>query len=168
MKIAVGGIHTECSTYSPVQQTASDFTVTRGKELLAQAGVDGDRFPDVTFCPLFHARSIPGGPVSADCYASFKSAFLAELEAETPCDGVLLIMHGAMHVIGLSDAEGDWISAVRQLVGPQVPIAVSYDLHGNVTQTIVDQIDIFCAYRTAPHIDVTETHRRAAANLVDQ
>ncbi len=168
MKIAVGGIHTECSTYSPVQQTVSDFTVTRGKDLLAQAGVDGGRFPDVTFCPLFHARSIPGGPVSADCYASFKSAFLAELEAETPCDGVLLIMHGAMHVIGLSDAEGDWISAVRQLVGPQVPIAVSYDLHGNVTQTIVDQIDIFCAYRTAPHIDVTETHRRAAANLVDQ
>lgn len=168
MRIAVGGIHTECSTYSPVLQSAADFNIARGKELLVHVGVDGDRFADVTFCPLFHARSIPGGPVSADCYAVFKSAFLADLTSSLPVDGVLLIMHGAMHVVGLEDAEGDWISAVRQLVGPQIPIAVSYDLHGNVTQTIVDQIDIFCAYRTAPHIDVIETHQRAAENLVDQ
>ncbi|MEE4013871.1 M81 family metallopeptidase [Roseibium sp. FZY0029] len=168
MKIAVGGIHTECSTYSPVLQSMADFKVARGMDLLRQAGVDGEPFADVTFCPLFHARSIPGGPVTADCYSAFKSAFLAELEVSLPLDGLLLIMHGAMHVVGLEDAEGDWISAVRQLVGPRIPIAVSYDLHGNVTQTIVDQIDIFSAYRTAPHIDVPQTHRRAAANLVDQ
>ena len=96
------------------------------------------------------------------------SSFLQELTASLPFDGVLLIMHGAMHVPSLEDPEGDWIAAVRTLVGPNVPIAVSYDLHGNVTQRIVDQIDIFCAYRTAPHIDVKETHQRAADHLVDQ
>ncbi len=52
------------------------------------------------------------------------------------------------------DAEGDWISAARAVVGPDCPVAASYDLHGNVTQKIVDQLDIFAAYRTAPHIDV--------------
>lgn len=168
MKIAVGGIHTECSTYSPLLQTAEDFQVVRGSALLDQCGLLGNRFSCVTFCPLFHARSIPGGSVEADCYRQFKKQFLDELKAALPVDGVLLIMHGAMHVPELDDPEGDWISAVRQLLGPDVPIAVSYDLHGNVTQKIVDQLDIFCAYRTAPHIDVKETHQRAADQLVDQ
>lgn len=168
MKIAVGGIHTECSTYSPLQQTADDFKVVRGKTLLEQCGLLEERFSGVTFSPLFHARSIPGGPVKPDCYSAFKTQFLQDLEAALPVNGVLLIMHGAMHVPGLEDAEGDWIASVRQLVGPAVPIAVSYDLHGNVTQEIIDQIDIFCAYRTAPHIDVRATHVRAALELADQ
>jgi microcystin degradation protein MlrC len=168
MRIAVGGIHTECSTYSPLLQTVADFQVTSGSALLEQAGVSGTRFPGATFLPLFHARAIPGGPVSIECYNTFKRAFLDALEATLPVDGVLLIMHGAMHVPGMDDVEGDWISSVRQLVGPEPPIAVSYDLHGNVTQKILDQIDIFCAYRTAPHTDVKETHLRAAENLVDQ
>lgn len=168
MKIAVGGIHTECSTYSPLLQGANDFSVVKGTELLEQAGLSKERFPDTDFCPLFHARSIPGGPVATDCYLAFKSGFLKELEAALPVEGVLLIMHGAMHVPDIDDPEGDWISAVREFVGPGVPIAVSFDLHGNVTRKIIDQIDIFCAYRTAPHIDVRETHLRAATNLVDQ
>jgi microcystin degradation protein MlrC len=168
MKIVVGGIHTECSTYSPLLQTAKDFRVVEGEALLKQVGLNRKQFGDADFCPLFHARSIPGGPVSQDCYVNFKRRFLRELENSLPVDGVLLIMHGAMHVPGMEDVEGDWISAVRDLVGDAPPIAVSYDLHGNVTQRIVDQIDIFCAYRTAPHIDVKETHLRAASLLVDQ
>ncbi len=98
-----------------------------------------------------------GRPVTTDCYSAFKSAFLAELEASLPLNGLLLIMHGAMRFVGLEDAEGDWISAVRQLFGYRFPIAVSCDLHGNVTQTIADQIDVFCAHRPAPHIDVPQT-----------
>ncbi|MCV0429262.1 MAG: M81 family metallopeptidase, partial [Roseibium sp.] len=168
MKIAVGGIHTECSTYSPLLQTRDDFRIVRGTELLTQSGLAREQFPTTTFIPLFHARSIPGGAVSKECYCSLKNEFLNELENCLPVDGVLLIMHGAMHVQGLEDVEGDWISAVRARIGQETPIAVSYDLHGNVTQQIVDQIDIFCAYRTAPHIDVRQTHLRAAANLVDQ
>ncbi|WP_428688593.1 M81 family metallopeptidase [Roseibium sp.] len=167
MKIAVGGIHTECSTYSHVLQTERDFRIAEGAGLLDQIGLTG-KFPDMDFRPLFHARAIPGGPVHPDCYRAFKSRFLNDLEMELPLDGVLLIMHGAMHVPDIEDVEGDWIASVRELVGPDVPIAVSYDLHGNVTQKIVDQIDIFCAYRTAPHIDVRETHLRAATHLVDQ
>ncbi len=168
MKIAVGGIHTECSTYSPLLQVERDFRVSQGSELLTQLGLTEIRFPGTNFRPLFHARAIPGGPVSPECYRAFKTRFLDGLSRELPLDGVLLIMHGAMHVPGLEDVEGDWITAVRELVGPDLPIAVSYDLHGNVTQKIIDQIDIFCAYRTAPHIDVLATHHRAAGHLLDQ
>lgn len=171
MRIAVGGIHTECSTYSPVLMQREDFRI------LAGAGLTGAEYfaflpapdvaPDVEVVPLFHARAVPGGPVSRACYEAFKAEFLAMLRDSGPLDAVYLAMHGAMKVEGLWDAEGDWICAVRATVGPDLPIAVSYDLHGNLSQQIIDQIDIFAAYRTAPHIDVRETMSAAWGMLLD-
>jgi microcystin degradation protein MlrC len=67
----------------------------------------------------------------------------------------------------MEDAEGDWIAAARAVVGPDCPIAASYDLHGNVSERVIDALDMFAAYRTAPHIDVDETKARACAMLVD-
>lgn len=160
-RIAVGGIHTECSTYNPVLIRAEDFAVVRGDALAASDYFAFLPQDDVEILPLLHARAVPGGPVDRAAYEGFKSDLLSRLEAALPLDGVYLAMHGAMHVDGMWDAEGDWIKAVRDLVGPEVPISVSYDLHGNVSQRIIDQIDMFAAYRTAPHIDVAETMGRA-------
>lgn len=165
-RIAVGGIHTECSTSSPVLMQPDDFRVLRAEELLK---ADYFNFLDadgVVHMPLLHARAVPGGPVARHTYEAFKAEFLALLKASLPLDGLYLAMHGAMNVEGMDDAEGDWISSVREIVGPNLPIAASYDLHGNVTQKIIDQLDIFAAYRTAPHIDVRETMVRAWSMLV--
>ena len=82
-----------------------------------------------------------------------------------PLDGVYLAMHGAVFVEGMEDAEADWLKATRDVVGPDCLIAVSYDLHGNLSQEIIDQIDIFSTYRTAPHIDVFETQCRSVDML---
>ncbi|MXN18505.1 microcystin degradation protein MlrC [Pseudooceanicola sp. GBMRC 2024] len=165
MRIATGGLHTECSTGNPLIQTEADFTVLEGADLPDAMGLLPD--PEVTLLGLLHARSVPGGPVAAATYRAFRDRFLTQLSAVLPVDGVLLLMHGAVHVEGMQDAEGDWIGAVRALIGPEVPLAVAYDLHGNVTQPILDAIDIFAAYRTAPHEDVTETRNRARTLLVD-
>ncbi len=167
MRIAVGGIHTECSTYSPVLMQIADFRVFRGDELL---GMDYFNFLDaegIEHLPLLHARAVPGGPLSRSTYETFKQDFLERLEAALPVDGLYLAMHGAMNVEGMDDAEGDWISAARAVVGTDVIVAASYDLHGNVSQRIIDQLDIFAAYRTAPHIDVRETMVRAWTMLVE-
>jgi microcystin degradation protein MlrC len=161
MRIAVGGIHTECSTYSPVLMQPEDFRVLRGKDLTAHDYFAFLADYPAEVAPLLHARAVPGGPVARATYEGFKAEFLDRLEAALPVDAVYLAMHGAIKVEGMFDAEGDWISAVRDLVGPEILIACSYDLHGNVSQKIVDQIDIFAAYRTAPHIDVAETMRAA-------
>ncbi|MDO5641022.1 MAG: M81 family metallopeptidase [Paracoccus sp. (in: a-proteobacteria)] len=166
MRIAVGGIHTECSTCSPAFMQAHDFRVLRGAEL---TGHDYFAFlarHDATILPLLHARAVPGGQVTRATYDAFKSEFLDRLRAALPVDGVYLAMHGAMKVTGMFDAEADWTGAVRDLVGPDIPIAVSYDLHGNVSQPIIDAIDIFAAYRTAPHIDVAETMEAAFTMLL--
>ncbi|KQS74062.1 microcystin degradation protein MlrC [Rhizobium sp. Leaf384] len=162
-RIAVGGIHTECSTSSPVLMKPEDFRVLRGAELLS-----ADYFSflgNADIRPLLHARAVPGGPLARETYEGFKAEFLALLEAALPIDGLYLAMHGAMNVEGMDDAEGDWISAARTVVGPDILVAASYDLHGNVTQRIIDQLDIFAAYRTAPHIDVRETMVRAWSML---
>lgn len=165
-RIAVGGIHIECSTYSPALTRGEDFRVVRGEELLKADYFSFLKADDAVHLPLLHARAVPGGPVTRDAYETFKAEFLQRLEAAKPLDGLYLAMHGAMSVDGMDDAEGDWISAARSVVGPDCPIATSYDLHGNVSQTIIDQIDIFAGYRTAPHIDVRETMVRAWSMLL--
>jgi microcystin degradation protein MlrC len=166
LRIAVGGIHTECSTSSPVLMQPEDFRVLRGAGLLGHEYFNFLDAEGVEHLPLLHARAVPGGPVSRATYEGFKAEFLDLLKASLPLDGLYLAMHGAMTVEGLDDAEGDWISAARAVVGADVPIAASYDLHGNVTQQIIDQLDIFAGYRTAPHIDVRETMVRAWSMLV--
>jgi len=166
MRIAVGGFHTESSTYNPVLLTEADFAVIRGAPLLdAPAFQFLSRF-DATFLPTLYARALPGGPIEAGTYNRFRDEFLERLKSLGRVDGLYLALHGAAAVEGLSDAEADFVSAARAAVGPDCLIAVSYDLHGNLSSPIVDAIDIFSAYRTAPHIDVERTMHKAVEMLL--
>ena len=166
MRIAVAGLHTECSTYNPVLAREADFRVLRGPAMLKDAYFDFLTHFPAEFITILHARAIAGGPVERDIYERWKGEILNGLKAALPLDGVYLAMHGAMFVEGMQDAEGDFIAAVRDVVGPDIPIAASYDLHGNISQRIVDNLDIFSTYRTAPHIDTPDTMRRAVTMLV--
>ena len=166
-RIAFGGVHTESSTFNPVPTTLADFRVLRGDALRGDARYGFLDAYDATFLPTLHADAIPGGPVARETYNAFKDEFLARLSALVPLDGLYLDMHGAINVSGMDDAEGDWIGAARELVGPKCLVAASYDLHGNVSKRIVDALDIFSAFHTAPHIDVVETKKRACTMLVN-
>lgn len=165
MRIAVGGIHIECSTYSPIRTTLNDFRVLRGDEMTEHDSFRFLRDYPHQFLPTLHARALPGGPVTRDTYESLKAECLGRLRALGPVDGVYLALHGAMYVDGMQDAEGDWIEAVRDVVGDTCLISASYDLHGNISQRVIDNLDMLSAYRTAPHIDVAETQRRACDML---
>ncbi|GBR29989.1 M81 family metallopeptidase [Gluconobacter kondonii] len=166
-RIAFGGIHTECSTYNPVLMQEKDFRVLRGDAMIHAPYFAFLKQTKADFIPLLHARAVPGGRVSKATYEAFKAEFLEKLQAALPLDGLYLAMHGAMAVEGMDNAEADWISAARSIVGPDCIVAASYDLHGNVSQPIIDALDIFSAYRTAPHIDVERTMARAVEMLHD-
>lgn len=125
MRIAYGGIHTECSTWNPVLNYADDFRIVRGEAMTTNPYFAFLQDYAAEFLPTFHARAIAGGPVARVTYDAFKQEFLRRLEAYLPVDGVYLAMHGAVYVEGMEDAEGDWISATRELVGPDCPISVS-------------------------------------------
>ena len=165
-RIAFGGIGIESSTYSRIRARLQDFSVLSGTAL-----TDSERFAflkkyPVPFLPTTVAAATPGGPVERATYDTIKAQFLDGLKALLPLDGLFLPMHGAMFVDGMQDAEGDWMQAARAVVGPNCLLAASYDLHGNVSQCVIDNIDMLSAFRTAPHIDREETMQRACAMLL--
>lgn len=165
-RIAFGGIHTECSTYSRIRTRLEHFRVLRGDELRQSPAFQFlNQYPH-DFLPTLHARAVPGGPVERATYDLLKAEFLDRLKTSLPVDGVYLALHGAMFVEDMQDAEGDWISTTRQVVGDACPISASYDLHGNLSRRIIDNLDMLSAYRTAPHIDVEETSLRACNMLI--
>lgn len=157
MRLAIAGIATESCTFSPLNTALNDFTILRGDELRRRYAFMQDR----AVLPLIHARALPGGPVTREAYEAIKKEFLRRLREVVPLDGLFLDMHGAMNVVGMDDAEGDWMRAARQVVGSHCLISASYDLHGNVSGQVVANIDIFTAFRHAPHIDAEETRERA-------
>lgn len=169
-RIGIGGIAIESSTFSPLPSTSDNFVQQRGEEIAAnypyfENGTFEGR-DDVTWLGTLKARSIPGGPITADSFAEMKGELLERLEAILPLDGFFFDIHGAMSVLGLDDAEGDLIAAIRELVGPECIISTGMDLHGNVTEQLVENIDIFTAYREAPHIDAMERKAQAVRNLL--
>ena len=165
-RIAFGGMQIECSTYGGNLSRMEDFTIRRGKEL---AGIPYFKFLaeyPYPFMPTLFATAVPGPPVERKTYDAIKSEFLGRVRDLLPLDGLYLPMHGAMYVEGMLDAEGDWIAAVRGVVGERCLITASYDLHGNISRRVIDNLDMLSAFRTAPHIDREETHKRACDMLI--
>jgi microcystin degradation protein MlrC len=136
--------------------------VVRGDELLARY----DLSLDVEWVPLVHARALPGGPVEREFYDSVKAELLEGLHAIRRVDGVLLDIHGAMSVIGMTDAEGDLASAVRDVIGSDALISAAMDPHGNMSRRLVGALDLATSHRMSPHEDAALTRARALRNLV--
>ena len=165
MKIAAAGIAIECATFSPLPSELSDFELLRADALYSRYPFAAS-YPDIDFAPIMQAHAVPGGVLRRSVYDSLKEEILFGLRAAGPWDGVYLDMHGAMAVEGIDDAESDFIGAVRDLVGPDTLISASYDLHGNLSGAIMEQLDLISAYRTAPHEDALETRARAFDLLI--
>lgn len=169
-RIGIGGIAIESSTFSPLVSTGADFTIQRGDEITSsypyfENGTFGGR-SDVEWLPTFKARAIPGGPVDAATYQRFKVELLDRLKASLPLDGFFFDIHGAMTVVGMDDAEGDLATAIREAAGPECVISAGMDLHGNVSEDLVRAVDVFTAFRQAPHIDAMESKARAVGLLL--
>ncbi|WP_165807200.1 M81 family metallopeptidase [Nocardioides currus] len=173
-RIAVCGISLEASTFSPALTTAEMLAPRWGEDVLAAWEFwrpGGSLAHRAEWIGILQARSIAGGPIPAHDYDALKAEILgglARAHAERPLDGVLLDLHGAAAVVGMDDMEGDLALAVRRVVGPDTLLSTGMDLHGNVSRTLAETLDLLTTYRTAPHVDWQETKERAAANLVDR
>ncbi|MEV0259311.1 M81 family metallopeptidase [Streptomyces sp. NPDC050732] len=177
LRIGIGGIGIESSTFCPHRSTTDDFRRTRGQELLDRytwTRADSDLADTVEWVPLLHATALPGGPVEAESYLTLKDELVTRIRAAGPLDGLVHDIHGAMSVIGLTDAEADLTEAVRAALdsvgtpdGTGRPmISAAMDLHGNVSRRFAEPVDLLTAHRLAPHEDAWETRERAARNLV--
>jgi microcystin degradation protein MlrC len=165
-RIAFGGIGIECSTYSRIRARMEDFEILKDEALTNSPRFAFLKKYPVRFIPTVVAQAVPGGPVEKATYDAIKADFLEKLHALLPLEGLFLPMHGAMFVDGMQDAEGDWMESTRKVVGPGCLMSASYDLHGNVSQRVIDNLDMFSAFRTAPHVDKEETMERSCSMLL--
>jgi microcystin degradation protein MlrC len=175
-RIALGSILTECNEFggTPIDiDWFKRYELRRGNAILeVDTGVVGGmlqvmRECETTVLPLIYASTCPGGPLTSECYSQLKTELLDRLHDVTPVDGVLLPLHGAAVVENLGDLEGDIIKAVREIVGVEVPIVVTLDLHAHVTADMVRYADALIAWETYPHRDAFNTGVRGAQLLWD-
>jgi microcystin degradation protein MlrC len=129
--------------------------------------IDAAAARGITLVPSIAASASPAGLVTRDMVQHVTDRVLADLRAGGPFDGILLDLHGAMVPEGSEDGEGDLLRAVRAAVGDQVPIAVTLDFHGNITQSMVTGATLLHGYKTYPHVDMDERGREATERLVD-
>jgi microcystin degradation protein MlrC len=179
MRVALGGITHEANTFCPHVTDLGDFEarqVLRDAEILKdwrstrteQAGALSVlcAAPGCKVVPTFLARALSGAPMRQQTLNTLLGELLARIEAAHPVDGVLLVLHGAMMSDREPDATGYVLSRVRALVGPDVPIVGTLDLHANVTRRMVQEATALIGYHTAPHVDMYETGQKAAQVLL--
>ncbi|MCH2127306.1 MAG: M81 family metallopeptidase [Pirellulaceae bacterium] len=174
-RIAVGGILTECNHLGGIpidMQTYKASELFRGEELFQlSTSVVGGMLATLNQegaipIPLLYASACAGGPITSNCYQELRGELLERLQAALPVDGVLMPIHGSALAEGVHDPEGDMIHAVRDLVGPHVPIIATLDLHAHVTQEMVEFADALLAWETYPHCDQFNTGQRATTLLL--
>ena len=167
MRIAVGGLEHETNTYATESMGSTglhDFQQRRGDEILGMAGtrtfvggfIAGAEHDDIEIVPTLWAWAGPSGIIDADAYASLRSELIDRIVAAMPIDAVAVSMHGAGVVDGIDDLEGDLAAGIRAAVGPDVPIVVPLDLHGNITKAMGEHIDLMLGVHHYPHTDMFE------------
>lgn len=105
-------------------------------------------------------------PLRKDIFETLCKQMCQRLQNTLPVDGVFLAMHGAMVAEHIDDATGHVLDRVRNIVGPQIPIVATLDLHANVTQKMATTANALIGYHTAPHIDQSDTGARGMALLL--
>ncbi|MBI5877883.1 MAG: M81 family metallopeptidase [Chloroflexi bacterium] len=176
-KILVAECRQEVSSFNPVASHYGDFIIFRGADLLTYhrrtrdetggACSVFDPLSDIVLVPTLSARAITsGGTLAAADWQRVAAEFLDALRAAPPVDGVYFSLHGAMSSEGEDDPEGYLLQEARKILGERVPIVVSLDLHGILTDRMMMHSDAIVVYHTYPHVDFFETGARAAKLLL--
>ena len=167
MKFLIARLNHETNTFSPVATPLQAFTPDYGAAALQAndgmrtamaAFIDAARSVGAECVTPVSAMANPSGPVHAAAYAELTDRIVAAADG---CDAILLDLHGAMVAESTDDGEGDLLARVRAAL-PGVPLGVALDLHGNITQKMVDNADVMVGFKTYPHIDMYETGEHVA------
>src|ERR1017187_5816683 len=175
MRIGVGCFVQESNSFSPFITNLEDFDWVFGDEIIERSkGANSEiaGFCDVLFAaghevaPLFSGRArVTSGPIEAGEFERGISLIVDRVRSAGILDGLLLALHGAMCAEGTDDCEGATLRALREVVGRELPLIVTLDLHANVTEEIVANADAVIGYKTYPHTDLYETGQTAAKML---
>jgi microcystin degradation protein MlrC len=177
-RIAILGLMLESNRFAPVI-TEEDFlkrVYLAGDEILVDLHSSDPKLPTEIrgfaaamdeqgpwqAVPILVGLVEAGGPMDHAFFTAALTEIRTRLQAAGPLDGVYISNHGAMITTENLDPDGEIFAAVRQIVGPQVPVVATLDLHGNVSERMVASADAIVAYQTNPHVDMLARGRDAA------
>ena len=174
-RIAIAGFAHETNTFAPTPTVFADFTgyanagAMHGAKILAnpdfalpiggfvaaakQAGDD--------LVPICWYAAEPAGKVSRHAFERITAEIVHGVAQAGRIDAVYLDLHGAMVAADYDDGEAEILRRVRAVIGPDMPLVASLDLHANVGPGMVEHASALVAYRTYPHVDMRETGARA-------
>src|SRR5882724_1049996 len=180
-RIAVGGFLHETNTFAPTKATYDAFVHGGGwprmeigpdvLKTLRRINVGLAGFIEAAeaerwdLVPTIFTAATPCAHVTEDAFERIAKVLVEGIAAAGKLDAVYLDLHGAMVTEHLDDGEGEILACVRKVIGKDLPIVVSLDLHANVTPQMVEHADALIAYRTYPHVDMADTGRAAARHL---
>lgn len=167
MKIAIGQLSHETNTFSNVITNVEKFKELdwdEGSEIIRKnlgvknylgGMIEKAQEKEIELVPIFSAGAHPSGIIPKETYSIIKQKFkdnLGNLEL-IELDAICLSLHGAGVVEGIDDLEGDFLAFIRNLVGNNFPVIATLDLHGNITNKMIEQADLLLGVNLYPHTD---------------
>lgn len=164
MKVFFAGLATESNSFSSIPTAEAAFALgqRRGPAVFADRGMYGELgrgLRDLVaaaggeLVPSLFAFAQPGAPTVQRVYERLRDAILEDLHAAMPVDIVMLFLHGAMISQGCWDCEGEILTMVRDIVGPDVPVGAALDPHAHLTEGMLEHATVLCFMQEYPHID---------------
>lgn len=173
MRIALAGFNLESVSFLPVETTIADFEhfEVRGDRIIPEfrgtntvVGGFIDACDDAGFemLPIVMTEAGARGPASDEAFEHYARMIVGALEeADGRVDGVLLHLHGALTTPTRSDPDAELAARVREAIGPAIPLMLALDYHGNLDEASIAPANATFGYRYSPHVDMSETGRRA-------
>lgn len=168
LRVAFGGIWHESNTFAARPTALEDFRAyqfAEGDELFERyrgtrtelgGMIDGAARHGITLLPTIQAAAVPGGTIRADALDALLARLASGLRRALPLDGVVLALHGAAVAEDTPAADATILARVREVVGPDVPVIATFDLHANIDDGLVGAADLLIGYDTFPHVDMFE------------
>lgn len=175
-RILIAECKQEVSTFNPALSHKENFRFAAGADVIrsrrgGQSELAGalsvfDTRPDAQLVPAFSARAGSAGTLAAADWHWIAQEYLTAVRAAGPVDAAYISLHGAMGAEDEGDPEGYLLAETRKIVGDQIPIVISLDLHGILTERMLEQVNGLTVYHTYPHEDMFDTGARAARLLL--
>ena len=167
MKVIVASFQCESNSRATLHPGKEDFEYFKGEDIFKKLAVK-PIFEEAGFeiIPSVYANALPTATVTEDIFFYYERQIIETVEKNPDADGIYIYFHGSMEVDNIGSGELYTLKRIREIVPEKCVIALTLDLHANITDEIGNYADIICGYKTAPHIDQPESQRRAAKALV--
>ena len=177
-KILISECKQEISSFNPVLGSYQDFHISWGQDLLALHHNTGtevsgalrvfSQHSGVEVVPGYSARAITSGGTLAEAdFQRIAREFLEVVRSlKNEVDAIYFSLHGALAAESEHDVEGYLLSETRKIVGERMPVVISLDLHGILTDQMLRHSNAVVVYHTYPHVDFFQTGERAARLLL--